>query len=326
MINLVTGGAGFIGSHLCGQLLSNGERVIAIDNLSTGAYRNIAGLKSNPNFSLFVGDIRDVGLMESLVQQAEVIFHLAAAVGVKLIIDHPVETVESNILGSHTVFSLVAKYNRKIVVTSTSEVYGKSTKESFTEDDDAVLGPAIKKRWGYACSKLAGEFLALAFHEEKGLPVIIARLFNTVGPRQTGRYGMVVPTFVQQALKGEPITVFGTGNQSRCFIHVSEVVDALIKLSHEEGAIGQVVNLGNPLPITIMDLARTVKDATDSSSEIVMIPYDVAYQKGFEDMERRVPDIRKAQNLIGFAPKKTIVEIIGDLITGMTSEDGISSK
>jgi UDP-glucose 4-epimerase len=320
MTYLITGGAGFIGSHMCQQLLVGGNRVIAVDNFSTGAYRNIAKLRSHPNFSLFVGDIRDQKLLEDLVQRSEVIFHLAAVVGVRLILERPVETLESNIMGSHTLLSLAAKYNRQTVITSTSEVYGKSSKDSFAEDDDSVLGPSFRKRWSYACSKLADEFLALAFHEEKGLPVIIARLFNTVGPRQTGRYGMVVPTFVRQALAGEPIKVFGTGTQSRCFIHVSEVVDALIKLAKKESAVGQIVNLGSDQPITIAELATVVKEITGSNSEIVNIPYEIAYEKGFEDMERRVPDIHKAQRLIGFDPRKNIMDIIKDVAAEMQSD------
>ena len=320
VVYLITGGAGFIGSHLCERLLIGGDRVIAIDNLSTGAFQNVAKLKTHPNFSIFVGDIRDQKLLEDLVRQSDVIFHLAAAVGVRLIIERPVETLESNIMGTHAVLSLAAKYNRKTLVTSTSEVYGKSTKESFSEDDDSVLGPSLRKRWSYACSKLADEFLALAFFEEKGLPVIIARLFNTVGQRQTGRYGMVLPTFVRQALAGEPITVYGTGKQSRCFIHVSEVVEAMLKLLHHDKAIGQIINLGSTTPITIAKLAQTVKEITGSNSEIVTIPYDFAYQTGFEDMERRVPDINKARDLIGFNPRKSIRDIIKDLIAERKSE------
>ena len=321
MVYLITGGAGFIGSHLCSQLLADGHRVIAVDNLSTGLYRNIAHLKDQPNFSIFIGDIRDQQLLDLLIRQSDVVFHLAAAVGVRLIIERPVETLETNILGSHAVLSLAAKYNRKTIITSTSEVYGKSVQDSFAEDDDSVLGPSVRKRWSYACSKLADEFLALALHEEKGLPMVIARLFNTVGPRQTGRYGMVVPTFVRQALQAEPITVFGTGSQSRCFIHVSEVVEALIKLAQTESALGQVVNLGSNQSITIAELAKTVKETTGSNSEIVTVPYDAAYQKGFEDMERRVPDTRKAYRLIGFKPQKTIVDIIQDVAAEMKREE-----
>jgi UDP-glucose 4-epimerase len=317
VIYLVTGGAGFIGSHLCERLLTEGHHVLAVDNLSTGSYRNIADLKRNSNFSFFVGDIRDTAFLDDLVQRSDVIFHLAAAVGVRLIIDQPVETFESNILGSHTVLSSASKYNRKILITSTSEVYGKSPKEVFSENDDSVLGASSKKRWSYACSKLADEFLALAFHEEKGLPVIIVRLFNTVGPRQTGRYGMVVPTFVRQALRGDSITVYGSGTQSRCFVHVQEVVTALIKLMQEEQAVGQVINLGSNQEVGIAELARLVKEMTQSSSKIVTIPYDRAYQPGFEDIERRVPDIARARSLIGFEPRYGIREIIQDVVAEM---------
>jgi UDP-glucose 4-epimerase len=314
---LVTGGAGFIGSHLCEQLLREGKRVLAVDNLSTGQYRNISHLKSNANFSFFVGDIREEEFLTTLVEKCETIFHLAAAVGVRLIIERPVETIESNILGTHTVLSLAAKYHRKLLITSTSEVYGKATATPFNEEDDIILGPSNKKRWSYACSKLADEFAALAFHEEKGLPVIIVRLFNTVGPRQTSRYGMVIPTFVRQALRNEPITVFGPGTQSRCFTHVSEVVTALIRLVQAENAIGEVINIGTTQEVSIVELARMVKKITGSRSEITFIPYDEAYEKGFEDMERRIPDISKARNIIGFDPKKGLNDIIVDLVDSL---------
>lgn len=323
---LITGGAGFIGSHLCERLLAEDSHVLVVDNLSTGSYRNLARLKSHPNFSLFVGDIRDQQLMENLVQRCDLIFHLAAAVGVRLVIDHPVETLESNIMGTHTVLSLAAKYHRKTLITSTSEVYGKSNNESFSEDDDSVLGPTSRHRWSYACSKLADEFLALAFHQEKGLPVIIVRLFNTVGPRQTGRYGMVVPNFVRQALRGEPITVYGSGTQSRCFTHVSEVVEALVSLAKEENAVGQVINLGSTQEITIAELALKVKEMTGSGSEIVYIPYEQAYNKSFEDMERRAPNITKARKLVGFNPQKTIRDIITDVAAAMRAEDAPQSR
>lgn len=321
MVYLITGGAGFIGSHLTERLLSKDSNVLVVDNLSTGSYRNLASLKSHPNFSLFVGDIRDQQLMENLVQRCDLIFHLAAAVGVRLVIDQPVETLESNIMGTHTVLSLAAKYHRKTLITSTSEVYGKSKNESFSEDDDSVLGPTSRHRWSYACSKLADEFLALAFHQEKGLPVVIVRLFNTVGPRQTGRYGMVVPNFVRQALRGEPITVYGSGTQSRCFTHVSEVVEALVSLAKEENAVGQVINLGSTQEITIAELALKVKEMTGSGSEIVYIPYEQAYNKAFEDMERRAPNITKAGKLVGFNPQKTIKDIITDVAAAMRAED-----
>ena len=317
MAYLVTGGAGFIGSHLCEKLLHDGNRVLAVDNLSTGSFQNIAQLKSHPNFAFYVGDIRDSGFMEQLVPKSSVVIHLAAAVGVKNIIDNPVETLESNVTGSQVVLSLAARYNRRTVITSTSEVYGKLGNEKFSENDDLVIGPSHKKRWGYACSKLLDEFLALAYFEKKGLPVTIVRLFNTVGSRQTGRYGMVLPTFIGQALRKEPITVFGTGQQSRCFSHVEEIVEAILMLVNNWKTIGQIINLGNNQPITIMDLARLVKEITESPSEIVTIPYDLAYEAGFEDMAHRIPDISKAQGLIGFKPQKSIADIIKDILAWM---------
>jgi UDP-glucose 4-epimerase len=311
---MVTGGAGFIGSHLCEKAVLGGKQVIAVDNLSTGRFQNIAHLQSHPNFSFYVGDICDRNFMEQLMLKSRVVIHLAAAVGVKNIIEHPVETLESNITGTQVVLSLAARYNLRTIVASTSEIYGKLGKEIFSEGDDSVIGPSNKKRWGYACSKLVDEFLALSYFEKRGLPVTIARLFNTVGPRQTGRYGMVVPTFIRQALSGEPITVFGTGQQSRCFSHVEEIVEAISRLVNNWKSIGQTINLGNNHPITIMELAQLVKEITESSSEIVTIPYDLAYEEGFEDMAHRKPDISKAQELIGFKPQKSMVEIIKDIL------------
>jgi len=299
MVYLVTGGAGFIGSHLCELLLAAGQDVVAVDNLSTGSYHNIEGLKANPRFSFVADDVRDRGLMEDLVRQAKVVIHLAAAVGVRLVLDQPVETLESNILGTHVVLSMAARYNRTTLITSTSEVYGKSGAPEFGEEDDLVLGASSRNRWGYACSKLADEFLALAYHHQKGLPVIIVRLFNTVGPRQTGRYGMVIPTLVGQALRGEPLTVFGSGRQTRCFVHVSEVVQALVRLIREERALGQIFNLGSTEEVSILELAHTVREVLGSSSEIVHVPYEVAYHEGYEDMPHRVPNIRKIRDLIG---------------------------
>jgi UDP-glucose 4-epimerase len=323
---LVTGGAGFIGSHLCEQLISLGNRVYVVDNLSTGFYENISSLKSHSNFSFIVGDISDKELMEDLVKKSKIIYHLAAAVGVRNIIDNPVETLESNVFGSQVVFSMAAKYNRKIILTSTSEVYGKSEKDVFSEEIDLVIGSSTKNRWGYACSKLLDEFLALAYHEKKGLPVIITRLFNTVGPRQTGRYGMVIPTFVKQALAGKPITVFGSGMQSRCFCHVDEIINALISLTEEERAIGEVINVGNTHPISIFKLAQKIKEITGSTSEIITVPYDQAYARGFEDMEHRIPDIRKARKLIGFNPHKSINDIIHDVVGFYEQKNMLSQK
>ena len=307
---LVTGGAGFIGSHLCEALLDRGEEVYVIDDLSTGRYENIRHLRSNPFFHPTVGSILDVPTLTPLVESADIIFHLAAVVGVQKIIEVPVDTIETNILGSHNVLNLAARYNKLCLLASTSEVYGKSTRYPFSEDDDSVYGPTTKSRWSYACSKAVDEFLALAYHDARGLPVIIARMFNTTGPRQTGRYGMVLPRFVDQALRGEPITVFGSGNQSRCFADVSDVVRALLLLIDEPQAIGQVFNIGNPEEISIYNLACEVKRLTKSSSEIKLVPYDEAYQPGFEDMERRVPSIEKIAALTGYKPRVPLQQII----------------
>ncbi len=313
MIYLVTGGAGFIGSHLCARLLSEGHRVLAVDNLSTGSYANLAGLSDHPKFSFVAGDVRHPELMEELVRQADAIFHLAAAVGVRHILHHPVETLETNILGSHIVLSLAARYRRLTLVASTSEVYGKSRRERFSEEDDLVLGPSHLSRWGYACSKLADEFLALAYHREQGLPVIIARLFNTVGPRQTGRYGMVLPTFVAQALRGEPLTVYGNGRQTRCFIHVAEVVEALIGLTREPRATGHIFNIGSTEEVSIAHLAQVVTEVTRSPSPIVFLPYEQVYEAGYEDMDHRVPDITKIRELLGFTPRIRLAQIVQEV-------------
>lgn len=314
MIFLVTGGAGFIGSFLCEELVEIGHEILAVDNLSTGSFNNIRHLKSNKNFRFFVGSVEDKNLIEPLVQQCDVIYHLAAAVGVRRIIESPVNTLETNVVGAHCMLSLASKYNRKIIISSTSEVYGKSNNVPFNEDDDCLLGPTSKSRWSYACSKMVDEFLALAYHKEKGLPVIIVRLFNTVGPRQSERYGMVIPNFIKQALAGKPITIFGDGKQSRCFVHVSEIVDALLKIANNEDAVGQVINLGGNQEITIEELAMKIKEITKSNSEIVYITYDEAYESGFEDIKKRVPDIAKANKLIGFNLTKNIDFIINDII------------
>lgn len=313
MVYLVTGGAGFIGSHLCARLLAEGHRVVAVDNLSTGSSDNLAGLISHPGFSFVRGDVRQAELMERLIREAEVIFHLAAAVGVRHILQHPVETLETNILGTHVVLSLAARHRRLTLVASTSEVYGKSRRERFSEEDDLVLGPSHLSRWGYACSKLADEFLALAYHRELGLPVILTRLFNTVGPRQTGRYGMVLPTFVAQALRGEPITVYGNGHQTRCFVHVAEVVEALLGLTREPRAVGEIFNIGSTEEVSIIHLAQKVKEVTRSSSPIVFLPYERAYDSGYEDMDHRVPDISKINHLLGFSPRIPLLQIIGEV-------------
>jgi len=317
---LVTGGAGFIGSHLCELLLDRGDDVSIIDNLSTGSYRNIAHLKDKKRFRITIGSILDNELLERMVERVDTVFHLAAVVGVQRIIDAPVDTIETNILGSHNVLNAAAKYHKLVLVASTSEVYGKAVSYPFREDDDTIYGPTTKRRWSYACSKAMDEFLALAYAQERGLPVIIARLFNTTGPRQTGRYGMVLPRFVAQALRGEPITVYGTGKQSRCFADVADVAWALLNLADEPKAIGRVFNVGNPVEISMADLAIRVKSITNSTSEIRFVPYDVAYPSGFEDMERRVPSIDRIAELIGFQPRLTLDETIRRVADGLLQD------
>jgi UDP-glucose 4-epimerase len=316
---LVTGGAGFIGSHLCEALLQRDDEVFVLDDLSTGRTDNIVHLQANQDFHFIEGSILDFPLLETLVRKVDSVFHLAAVVGVQKIIEVPVDAIEINVLGSHNVLTLAARYNKLCLITSTSEVYGKSTKQPFTEDDDVVYGPTTKIRWSYACSKAIDEFLGLAYHNTQKLPVVIARLFNTTGPRQTGRYGMVLPRFVDQALRGDPITVFGTGRQSRCFADVSDVVRALLLLADHPAAVGQVFNVGNPEEISIGELAKLVKKLTRSQSALKMIPYDEAYQPGFEDMERRVPNIAKISHL-GYAPKVKLREIIAKIIASKQAE------
>ncbi len=307
---LITGGAGFIGSHLAEALLQEGNEVYVIDNLSTGSIENIAPLKSHPKFSYIIEDIMNTRIMAELVDLCDIIFHLAAAVGVKLIVESPVHTIETNIKGTEIVLNLASKKKKKVIITSTSEVYGKSTKVPFSEKDDLLLGPTFKNRWSYACSKAIDEFLALAYWKEKKLPTIIVRLFNTVGPRQSSQYGMVIPRFITQAIKNEPITVYGDGSQSRCFTWVGDIVDALIKLSKENKAIGNIFNIGSTEEITILELAKLIKNLLNSDSEIIFIPYEKAYEEGFEDMVRRIPDISKAKEIIGFHPTKSIKDII----------------
>lgn len=299
---LLTGGAGFIGSHLAEVLLAQGHEVSVVDDLSTGAMDNIAHLKGRPGFDYVIDTIMNESLTAELVDRSDVIFHLAAAVGVKLIVEAPVRTIETNVHGTETVLKHASKKGRLVVVFSTSEVYGKSTDVPFREDADLVMGPTFKHRWAYACSKAIDEFLALAYYRERHLPVIVVRLFNTVGPRQTGRYGMVIPTFVQQALAGMPITVYGDGQQTRSFTYVGDVVQALTRLMEAPGAVGQVFNVGNTGEISILALAQRIKAMTASRSEIVLIPYEQAYEEGFEDMPRRVPALEKIQALIGYEP------------------------
>lgn len=311
---LITGGAGFVGSHLAERLLADGHEVFVLDNLSTGSMDNIVHLKGHPAFHYTLDEVENEGPLAELVDQADVIFHLAAAVGVKLIVEAPVHTIETNVHGTEIVLKHANKKKKLVVIASTSEVYGKSTDVPFREDADLVMGPTLKHRWAYACSKAIDEFLALAYWKEKRLPVIVVRLFNTVGPRQTGQYGMVIPNFVRQALAGEPITVFGDGTQSRSFTYVGDVVSALARLVREPEAVGQVFNVGNPDEITMKALAEKIRAKTGSSSPIVLVPYDQAYEKGFEDMPRRVPDISKIQALIGFQPTVQLDEILDKVI------------
>lgn len=311
---LITGGAGFIGSHLSEALLEAGGEVFVLDNLSTGSIENIDHLRNHARFHYTIDTVTNEPLLAELVDRSEVVVHLAAAVGVKLIVEAPVHTIETNVHGTEVVLRHANKKKKLVVLASTSEVYGKSANVPFREDDDLVLGPPHKHRWAYACSKLIDEFLALAYWKEKKLPVIITRLFNTVGPRQTGQYGMVIPTFVRQALAGQPITVFGDGTQSRSFTYVGDVVSALLTLIGEPRAVGQVFNVGNGQEIAIGMLARKIKAITGSRSEIVTIPYDRAYEAGFEDMPRRVPDIGKLRALIGYEPKVHLDEILARVV------------
>jgi UDP-glucose 4-epimerase len=311
---LITGGAGFVGSHIAEALLERGDEVFALDNLSTGSIDNIAHLKPHPRFHYTIDTVTNEPVLAELVDQCDVIVHLAAAVGVKLIVEAPVHTIETNVHGTEVVLKHANKKKKLVVIASTSEVYGKSTTVPFREDADLVLGPSDKHRWAYACSKLIDEFLALAYWKERRLPVIIVRLFNTVGPRQTGQYGMVIPTFVQQALAGRPITVYGDGTQSRSFTYVGDVVRAVVALIDEPRAVGQVFNIGNGNEITIVELAERIKRLTGSQSEIVKIPYDKAYEAGFEDMPRRVPDIAKVRALVGYAPTVELDEILARVV------------
>jgi UDP-glucose 4-epimerase len=311
---LLTGGAGFIGSHLAERLLAGGHEVIVLDNLSTGSIDNIAHLKGTHGFSYSIDSITNEPLLAELIDRSDVVFHLAAAVGVKLIVEQPVHTIETNVHGTEVVLKHANKKKKLVVIASTSEVYGKSADVPFREDADLVLGATMKHRWAYASSKIIDEFLALAYWKEKKLPVIIVRFFNTVGPRQTGQYGMVLPTFVRQALLGHPITVFGDGTQSRSFTYVGDVVEALVALAQEPRAIGQVFNIGNTGEVTIAELAARVRSLSGSASPIQYIPYDEAYEAGFEDMPRRVPDISKVRKLIGYEPKLCLDEIIRRVI------------
>ncbi len=311
---LITGGAGFIGSHLSDALLAASHEVFVIDDLSTGAMENIDHLTGNPRFHYTMDTITNESVLAQLVDRCDVVFHLAAAVGVKLIVEQPVYTIEANVHGTEVVLKHANKKKKLVIIASSSEVYGKSTMVPFQEDADLVLGPTPKHRWAYACSKAIDEFLALAYWKERKLPVIVVRFFNTVGPRQTGQYGMVIPTLVRQALAGRPLTVFGDGSQSRSFTYVGDVVAALIALMNEPRAVGQVFNIGNMEETSIAALAGKIKQMTGSASEIVKIPYDEAYEAGFEDMPRRVPDITKIQKLVGYKPTVSLDGILTKVI------------
>ena len=317
---LITGGAGFIGSHLAEKLLARGDSVTVIDDLSTGAIRNLDGCIPNPAFRHHIASIMDYPLMAELVDRADIVYHLAAAVGVRLIVEKPVHTIETNIRGTEIVLQLAARKGRKVLLTSTSEIYGKSAKIPFGEDDDLVLGSTTRPRWAYACSKAIDEFLALAYHREHKLPVVIVRLFNTVGPRQTGQYGMVIPRFVRQALAGEPITVYGDGTQTRAFADVEDVVESLLALMGEPRAVGKVFNVGNDREISILDLAEMIRRRAGSDSETRLIPFEEAYDLSFEDLARRVPDLSRIRALVGYSPARGIEQIIDRVIEHHRSE------
>jgi len=314
---LITGGAGFIGSHLADRLLADRHDVIVLDNLSTGSIENVRHLKPHRSFECVVDSVTNEAVLAELVERSDVVFHLAAAVGVKLIVEQPVHTIETNVHGTEVVLRHAERWKRPVFIASTSEVYGKSTDVPFREEADLVLGPTMKHRWAYACSKLIDEFLALAYWKERRLPVVVVRLFNTVGPRQTGRYGMVLPNFVRQALAGQPLTVFGDGTQSRSFTDVSDVVEGLVRLMGEPRAVGEVFNIGNTQEVSMLELAHRVKASAGSESPVHLIPYDQAYEAGFEDMPRRVPDIRKISALVGYTPRVDLDGIIEGVVASM---------
>jgi UDP-glucose 4-epimerase len=311
---LVTGGAGFIGSHLCELLLQKGHHVVAIDNLSTGRLDNIQHQLQTPGFQFVRETITNIQVLDRLTSEADILIHLAAVVGVKLIVEDPVNTIATNIVGTEAVLTTANRYGCKVMLASTSEVYGKGFKVPFNEDDDTVMGPTSHSRWSYATSKAIDEFLGLAYYHQFGLPVVVMRFFNTVGPRQTGRYGMVLPRFIRQALSGEPITIYGDGEQSRCFADVADIIEATVKLASHPGAVGQVFNIGSTEEVTIRELAERVIAATGSQSKIVYVPYQEAYAPGFEDMRRRVPDLEKVRKLIGYEPHYTLDETIQRVI------------
>src|SRR6476660_6185009 len=317
---LITGGSGFVGSHLAEALLERGDEVFILDNLSTGSIENVVHLKGNPRFHYTIDAVENEPVLAELIDRCDIVVHLAAAVGVKLIVEQPVHTIETNVHGTEVVLKHANKKKKLVLLASTSEVYGKSTDVPFREDADLVLGATVKHRWAYACSKLIDEFLALAYWKEKKLPIVIVRLFNTVGPRQTGQYGMVLPTFVRQALAGQPITVFGDGKQTRSFTYVGDVVDALITLMNEPKAIGHVINIGNTEEVTIMALAERVRALAHSNSAIRLVPYHEADESGFEDMPRRLPDLGKIQQMIGYRPRFSLDDILVHVIEYFRSQ------
>jgi UDP-glucose 4-epimerase len=317
---LITGGAGFIGSHLADKLISDGHEITVIDDLSTGRYSNVAHLEGHERFRLIIDTVLNTELMEDLVRETDRVFHMASAVGVKLIMDHPVQTIETIFRGTDVVLGLCSRYRKRVLIPSTSEVYGKGISVPFKEEDDLLTGATDKHRWAYACAKTLDEFLALAHWKETRLPVVVVRLFNTVGPRQTGQYGMVVPRFVRAALRGEPIEVYGDGTQSRCFGHVTDVVEGLTKLLDVPECFGQVINLGNDQETSILQLADKAIALTKSSSKICFVPYSEAYGEGFEDMRRRVPSLAKAKKFIGYQPTHSLENIINDVAAEFSKE------
>jgi UDP-glucose 4-epimerase len=320
----ITGGAGFIGSHLSEDLLQRGYEVRILDDLSSGSMDNLRRLKGRPGFSYTVGSIFDAPLLAELIDEADLVFHLAAAVGVKMIVDRPVETIQTNVHGTESILHVADKKKKPVLIASTSEVYGKSDRIPFREDDDVVLGPTVKSRWSYACSKLIDEFLALSYARSRGLPVVIARLFNTVGPRQTGRYGMVIPRFIDQALNDRPITVYDDGRQVRCFAHVADVAPILVDLLQTPAAHGRIFNVGNDREITILELAERVRAKIPGAPPIRHVPYSEAYESGFEDLRRRVPDLTRLRSLLGARPMRDIDVILDDTIAAERERRSLS--